>query len=238
MAGQRGTNAIRPLRRHAPGARRRLEAQRELGTATRLVRNPNCRTMIVGHGAHDRQTEPGTVTALAIAAPETLEDHFPFGFRNARAMVAHPQFAIGRHLDIDRAAGRAEFDGVFRQIEDRPMQHLGIAVDDDRSAATLERNVLLLGEREGGDRTDRFRADRVEIAVDPHPPDRQRGALRVGAIASELALDAKAVIKPVENPDGTDPQRRPPCRWRGSSLDGVSTSGRDAGFPLLSREFP
>src|SRR5689334_7192682 len=100
--------------------------------------------MIVGDAAYDRKAETGAVAALAIPAPEALEDQLAFGFGNTGAAIAHAYRTVVADLDIDGGLLRGELDGVFGEVEHRALEHLGIAVDQHGRVGAFERDVLVL----------------------------------------------------------------------------------------------
>src|SRR5205807_2031265 len=85
---------------------------------------------------------------ITVAAPEALEDQAALAGGDAGTTVAHAHRAVLVHFDIHRGVARGVFDRVFREIENRPLQHLGIAFDAHGIVGAPERDILLPRKRE------------------------------------------------------------------------------------------
>src|ERR1700722_17645069 len=103
--------------------------------------------MVLDDAAYNRETEARTISALPIAAPESLEDKLAFVFRDPRPLVGNANATALFDRDLHRRAASRVADGIFRKVANGAPDHLGVALNDHRTVDPPERNLLLVGER-------------------------------------------------------------------------------------------
>ena len=84
----------------------------------------------------DRQSQPGSISSRAFAAPETIEDARPVIHRDAWPAVQNTQRTLLIDLDDHLAPGCGMRERVFDQVAQRIRNRCGVTHDDDRVVGT------------------------------------------------------------------------------------------------------
>ena len=97
-----------------------------------------------GDAGHDGKAQTAALGPRAITSPEALEDRLAFRQRHARSLIENEHRAVGGHVDLDRAAGRAMANGVLDQVSHRSEKRLGVTAHPDRGFRAGERDGLAI----------------------------------------------------------------------------------------------
>src|ERR1700733_15356343 len=125
----------------------RNKMQGKLRAAHHQVLDLDPRAVQFGDTLHDRQPQPRTALAVAVTPPEPVKDQIALLVRDAGAAVLHGYRAVlADHEFDDRILWRVA-DRVFGEVTDRPLDHLGIALDENGRGCTEQRDLAPLFER-------------------------------------------------------------------------------------------
>ena len=127
----------------AAGRRRRVKAAPPVGRFSTVT----LPSWLSATRATIARPRPAAFRPRAVAPPEAPEDQFALGLGHARPVVEHAHRAVGRDLDLDRAAGRGMADGVLDQVAHGPEQRLGMAVHPDRLLSCRRARWSWIGRR-------------------------------------------------------------------------------------------